>query len=48
MYYDYLVLKKKSILQKAIQLLEYYNDNTIEYSIELNNKLINMKTIINK
>lgn len=47
MYYDSKVQEEikseKNILEKSIHLLEYYNENTNVYSLELNNKLINMK-----
>ena len=47
MYYDSLIQSnveiEKDILKKAIHLLEYHNNNTNIYSLELNNKLISMK-----
>ncbi len=47
MYYDAIVnksiLEGKQVLKKSILLLEYYLENTTEYSFELHNQLIEMK-----
>lgn len=52
MYYDSLIQKnieiKNIILKKSIQLLEYYFQNTKEFSFEINNRLIKMKNELNK
>jgi len=47
MYCDYLVQNdkevKRTILKKSIQLLEFYSQNTKEYSFDIINKLNNLK-----
>lgn len=52
MYYDSLIQEnielKNNILEKSIQLLEYYFQNTNEFSFEISNKLIAMKNEFNK
>ncbi|MDD3721612.1 MAG: hypothetical protein PHW92_03865 [Lutibacter sp.] len=51
MYYDSLIQKnieiKNNILKKSIYLLEYYIENTKEFSFEINNRLTTMKNELN-